>query len=259
MYFDNDECKRYARNFALPEIGVRGQRKLKEAWVLVIGAGGLGSTAVMYLAAAGVGVITIVDYDYVEESNFNRQVIHTQVGVNKAKSAEYFVNNLNPHVSVLGVDEKVTPQNILGHIDGFNFIVDCTSGFDSKFLINDACVLYKKPYCHGGATGTQGEIMTYVPGSPCLRCLMREIPFDAPSNEEVGILGPVSGMIGCMQAMEAIKYITGAGELLTGRLVKYDALETRFQTIRFGRDKDCPACGDKPSIKLSIDRYRPKK
>lgn len=259
MAFDSDECKRYSRHFVLPSIGPIGQSKLKAASVLVIGAGGLGSSAIMYLAAAGVGKIGIADYDVVEESNLNRQVIHSVIGMNKARSAADFVARLNPHINVAVVEEKITLRNIFAEIYGYDFVLDCTDGFGSKFLINDACVLAKKPYCHGGAAGAEGQIMTYIPSAPCLRCLMGEIPFDAPTCAEIGVLGATVGLIGCMQATEAIKFITGSGKLLTGRLIKYDGLEARFQSIRFGRDSDCPVCGEKARItSLANEDYETK-
>lgn len=259
MPFDSDECKRYSRHFVLPAIGPIGQGKLKSSKILVIGAGGLGSSVIMYLAAAGVGTLGIADYDIVEESNLNRQVIHSKIGVNKARSAADFVARLNPHVNVIAIENKMTAQNISSQIEDYDFVLDCTDGFETKFLINDACVLNKKPYCHGGAAGAEGQIMTYLPNYPCLRCLMNEIPSDAPTCAEIGVLGATVGLIGCMQATEAIKFITGSGDLITGRFIKYDGLGARFQTIRFGRDKNCPVCGENARItSLADENYKQK-
>lgn len=259
MLFDSDECKRYSRHFVFRAIGPIGQEKLKSASVFVIGAGGLGSSAIMYLAAAGVGKIGIADYDVVEESNLNRQVIHSELGKNKARSAADFVGRLNPHVDVAVVEKKLSAENITGELESYDFVLDCTDRFETKFLINDACVLAKKPYCHGGAAGAEGQITTYMPGFPCLRCLMEEIPFDAPTCAEIGVLGAAVGLIGCMQATEAIKFITGSGKLLTGRLIKYDGLGARFQSIRFGRDPHCPVCSDSARItSLTDENYDPK-
>ncbi len=261
MPFSSDESKRYSRHFVLPAIGPFGQSKLQNASVLVIGAGGLGSSAIMYLAAAGVGRIGIADYDLVDESNLNRQVIHSEVGLNKAVSAANFVQKLNPHVQAISIEKRLTAENISSELEGYDFVLDCTDRFETKFLVNDACVLLRKPYCHGGASGCEGQIMTYLPDFPCLRCLMGEIPQDAPTCAEIGVLGSTVGLIGCMQATEAIKFIVGSGSLLVGRLIKYDGLEARFQTLNFGRDENCPVCGehrrittlDKENYKIKCD------
>lgn len=257
MPYSSDESQRYSRHFVLPQIGPFGQDKLKKASVLVIGAGGLGSSAIMYLAAAGVGTIGIADYDAVEASNLNRQVIHSTLGLNKAESASAFVGRLNPHVKTIVIPQKLTECNIMKVIADYDFVLECTDRFETKFLINDACVLASKPYCHGGVAGIEGQIMTYLPGSPCLRCLMNDIPHDAPTCAEVGVLGAVAGLIGCMQTTEAIKFIVGQSELLVGRLIKYDGLKVRFQTLKFGRSEDCPVCGPHGTITaLSEANYK---
>lgn len=243
--FGADQSKRYSRHFVMPEIGVFGQEKLLNSSVLVIGAGGLGSSAIMYLAAAGVGKIGIADYDVVEYSNFNRQIIHSPLtlGENKAISAAKWVNAFNSDVVADIISLKLTAQNIAPIIAKYDFIVDCTDSFETKFLINDSCVKAKKPFCHGGVAGLEGQVMTVLPGSSCLRCVLGEIPTDAPTCAEIGVLGSVVGVIGSIQATEAIKYLLGKGELLVNRLLSFDARSMKIQTINLKPDPSCLACG----------------
>ncbi len=243
--FSENQSKRYSRHFILPEIGIFGQEKLLKSSVLVIGAGGLGSIVIMYLAAAGVGKIGIADCDEVEPSNFNRQIIHSplSLGVNKALSASEWVTKFNPDVSVDTIKERLTAQNIASTIANYDFIVDCTDNFETKFLINDACVAAQKPFCHGGAAGLDGQVMTVAKGSACLRCVLGSAPLDAPTCAELGVLGSVVGVIGSIQATEAIEYLVGKGEPLLNKLLVFDARTMKFQTIKLKPDPNCSACG----------------
>ena len=254
MIFTEDMAERYSRHFVLKEIGVSGQKKLLQAKVLVIGAGGLGSAALMYLASAGVGTIGISDFDNVSLSNLQRQVIHStgDVGENKTHSAEKFIKQLNPDVNVILHNEKMTVDNIQSIISPYDFILDCTDRFESKFLINDACVLSKKPYSHAGIVRFEGQIMTYVPEKgPCLRCLLGVVP---PREETVtcssaGVLGAAVGVMGSLQAIEAVKYILGIGDLLVGRILQFDGLKMKFTSFEFpNSDPDCGVCGENPKI-----------
>ena len=214
MAFTDDQLERYSRHLILKEIGVRGQKKLLAARVLVIGAGGLGSPAAMYLAAAGVGTIGIVDDDVVDLSNLQRQIIHGtgNVGMPKVESAAETVTSINPDVTVKPYHIRVSAGNIAELIAGYDVIVDAADNFSTKFLINDACVLAGKPYIYGGALRFEGQLMTYVPGrGPCYRCIFRDMPAagEVPSCKEAGVLGAVVGVIGSMQAVEAVKLILG--------------------------------------------------
>lgn len=222
--------------------------------VLVIGAGGLGSVAMLYLAAAGVGTIGIADYDCVDLSNLQRQIIHRTpaVGTEKILSAERAIKDLNPDVTVCLHNEKMTVHNIQNIIQQYDFILDCTDRFESKFLINDACVLSKKPYSHAGVVRFEGQVMTYVPGQgPCLRCLLGGVPprEDTPTCSQTGVLGAVVGVIGSIQALEAIKYLLGIGDLLVGKILQFDGLhvQSRISNIAHS-DPDCGVCGNHPTI-----------
>ncbi|MDD6563509.1 MAG: HesA/MoeB/ThiF family protein [Clostridiales bacterium] len=252
--FTPEQLERYSRHFVLPEIGVSGQKKLLSSKVLVIGAGALGSTALMYLASSGIGTIGIADYDKIELSNLQRQIIHTteSVGQYKANSAKITINNINPDVSVALYKEKITVKNIIDIIRNYDFIIDGSDNFGTKFLINDACVLERKPYSHAGAVKFGGQTMTYLPGKgPCLRCLLGTVP---PPNEvcscsQAGVLGVVPGIIGCIQALEAIKYILGIGDLLTGKVLSFDALHTDIHIMNVQRSSpECDVCGEHPTI-----------
>ncbi len=252
MPFDAQQAKRYARHFVLKEIGVSGQKKLEAANVLVIGAGGLGSPAILYLAAAGVGNIGIADYDTVDLSNLQRQIIHStkSVGSKKTGSARDTAAELNPDINFKIINEMLTPDNIMGIISDYDFVLDCTDRFEIKFLINDACVIAKKPYSHAGVIRFEGQTMTYIPGKgPCLRCLMGSVPHDAASCRDAGVIGAAAGIIGSMQALEAIKYITGAGKNLCGRILTFDGLNmnVRVHEISEG-DPSCAVCGREPAI-----------
>ena len=254
MAFTDDQLERYSRHLILKEIGVRGQKKLLAARVLVIGAGGLGSPAAMYLAAAGVGTIGIVDDDVVDLSNLQRQIIHGtgNVGMPKVESAAETVTSINPDVTVKPYHTRVSAGNIAELIAGYDVIVDAADNFSTKFLINDACVLAGKPYIYGGALRFEGQLMTYVPGrGPCYRCIFRDMPAagEVPSCKEAGVLGAVVGVIGSMQAVEAVKLILGVGKPLTARLMTFDALAMTCRAVPLPeREPDCPVCGEHPTI-----------
>jgi len=231
----------------MPEIGKEGQEKLLASKVLVVGAGGLGSSALYYLAAAGVGTLGIVDSDKVGMTNLHRQILHftEDVGRSKTASAADKLGRLNPDVHVKTINLAVDASNISELIRGYDFIIDGTDNFDTKFLINDACVKAKKPYSHGGILRFEGQSFTYVPGSVCYRCVFKEPPplGSCPTCVEAGVLGTVAGLIGLVQATEAIKFIINAGELLTDRLLTFDSLAMVFRTVPISRDPRCPACG----------------
>lgn len=261
MEFTELQAERYSRHFILREIGVSGQRKLCEGRVLVIGAGGLGSAALAYLASAGVGTIGIADFDCVSLSNLQRQIIHGTacLGEDKLLSAQKFIKNLNPDVTVNLHYGMVSLDNITGLIANYDFVLDCTDRFESKFLINDACVLAKKPYSHAGVVRFEGQAMTYIPGKgPCLRCLLGGVPPRADCNtcSQVGVVGAAVGVIGSIQALEAIKFLVGSGELLCGRVLHFDGLNMKMKVTDFPHaDPDCAVCGDNARI-TSLDKNR---
>ena len=257
--FSNEQLERYSRHIILKEVGVKGQQKLLNAKVLIIGAGGLGAPAALYLAAAGVGTIGIVDADEVDLSNLQRQVIHTTADIGKAKvkSAKETMEAINPDVKVNTYRMFVDSTNIMELIKDYDFILDGTDNFPAKFLINDACVMAKKPFSHAGIIRFKGQLMTYVPGEgPCYRCVFKNPPpKDAvPTCKQAGVIGAMGGVIGSLQAMEAIKYIIGKGDLLTGKLLTFDALKMEFHTIKLpDNHHSCAVCGDNPTITELID------
>lgn len=258
MAFSNEQLERYSRHIILKEVGVKGQKKLLNAKVLIIGAGGLGAPAAMYLAAAGVGTIGIADADEVDLSNLQRQIIHStsDIGKAKVKSAAETMTAINPDIKVNTYRTFVTSANIMDLIADYDFILDGTDNFPAKFLINDACVMAKKPFSHAGIIRFQGQLMTYVPGEgPCYRCVFKNPPpKDAvPTCKQAGVIGAMGGVIGSLQAMEAVKYIIGQGDLLTGRLLTYDALKMQFRTVKLPTDKNCAVCGEHPEITELID------
>lgn len=258
MAFTNEQLERYSRHIILKEVGVKGQKKLLNAKVLIIGAGGLGAPAALYLAAAGVGTIGIVDADEVDLSNLQRQVIHTtnDLGKAKVKSAAETMQAINPDVTVNTYRTFVDSSNIMELIQEYDFVIDGTDNFPAKFLINDACVMAKKPFSHAGIIRFKGQLMTYVPGEgPCYRCVFKNPPpKDAvPTCKQAGVIGAMGGVIGSLQAMEAVKYIIGQGDLLTGKLLTYDALKMEFHTIKLPHDGDCAVCGAHPTITELID------
>ena len=248
------QMERYSRHILLREMGTEGQEKLLHAKVLILGAGGLGSPAALYLAAAGVGTIGIADADEVDLSNLQRQIIHTTADIGKAKvqSAKETLQAVNPDVTVKTYHTFVTPENIMELIADYDLIVDATDNFPSKFLINDACVMAKKPFSHAGVLGFQGQLMTYVPGQgPCYRCIFGDVPPEdaVPTCKQVGIIGAVAGVIGSLQAMEAVKYLIGRGDLLTGCLLTFDAMTMEWRKVRLPADTSgCAVCGDHPTI-----------
>ena len=254
MALTDQQLERYSRHITLKEIGVKGQKKLLAAKVLIIGAGGLGAPAAMYLAAAGVGTIGIADCDSVELSNLQRQIIHTtdDIGKPKVQSAAETIKSLNPDVEVITYHEYVNSKNIVSMIAEYDFIIDGADNFPTKFLINDACVLSRKPFCHAGILRFEGQLMTYVPdGSPGYRCIFEALPPNdaVPSCREAGVIGAMAGIIGAMQALEAVKYITGQGELLTGSMLVFDGLKMEWRKVKLPkRNPLCPVCGDTPTI-----------
>jgi molybdopterin-synthase adenylyltransferase len=262
--FREDQIERYSRHIILSEVGVEGQEKLLNSKVLIIGTGGLGAPAAMYLAAAGVGTIGLVDGDVVDLSNLQRQIIHQSkdVGKLKVQSGKETINDINPDVNVITYNEFVTSENILNIIkdQDYDFIIDGTDNFSAKFLINDACVLAKKPYSHAGIIRFNGQLTTYVPDNDtaCYRCIFQNPPPAGvvPTCREAGVLGVMGGVIGTLQATEAIKYILGF-ETLAGYLLTYDALKMQFRKVKVSHNKKCGVCGDSPSITNLIDYEKP--
>ena len=252
-----DELVRYSRHIGLNEVGEDGQRRLKQAGVLIVGAGGLGSPAALYLAAAGVGRLGIVDFDAVDLSNLQRQVLHetSGVGSKKTESARNRLRGINPHVQVDPIDAELTSANALQIIGDYDVVVDGTDNFKTRYLTNDACVLLGRPNVYGSVLRFEGQASVFATADgPCYRCLFREPPPAGlvPSCAEAGVLGVLPGLIGTIQATEAIKLILGAGESLAGRLLLVDALRMSFRTIRLRRDPECPACGTR-ELKALID------
>jgi len=243
-----EQRNRYQRHLLLPEVGEAGQQKLLDAKVLLLGAGGLGSPAAMYLAAAGVGTLGIVDMDVVDESNLQRQILHNmdRVGDRKVDSAKKTLVGLNPDVNVVTYDVRLGADNILDVFDGYDVIVDGTDNFPTRYLVNDASLVKRIPVVHGSIFRFDGQVTVYNPYvGPCYRCQVPEPPPPelAPSCAEAGVLGVLPGIVGSIQAMEAIKLVLGLGDSLVGRLLAYDALEQSFRTFKLNRDPACPACG----------------
>jgi sulfur-carrier protein adenylyltransferase/sulfurtransferase len=254
----NEEVQRYSRHLIMPEVGVDGQRKLKAARVLCIGAGGLGSPAALYLTAAGVGTLGIVDFDAVDSSNLQRQIIHgtPDVGRPKLESAKTRLTALNPHVRIVGHETALTSKNALDILRDYDVVVDGTDNFPTRYLVNDACVILKKPNAYGSIFRFEGQASVFATeGGPCYRCLYPEPPPPGlvPSCAEGGVLGVLPGIIGTIQATEAIKLILGVGEPLVGRFLIYDALRMRFRELKLRRDPECPVCGDHPTVRELID------
>lgn len=257
MELNKEQLERYSRHITLKEMGIEGQKKLLQSKVMVIGTGGLGSPVLMYLAAAGIGTIGVVDDDVVDYSNLQRQVIHQtkDVGVLKTESAKNTINALNPDVQVITYNSFVTKDNIMDLIKDYDFIIDCTDNFESKFLINDACVLAKKPFSHGAVVHFKGQVMTYVPSKgPCYRCVFEKTPKPGSvrTSKQVGVFGPLPGIIGNFQVLECVKYLLGIGELLIGRLLTVEALGMQVKVMKLPLKNDnCAVCGKNPSI-LSV-------
>jgi molybdopterin/thiamine biosynthesis adenylyltransferase/rhodanese-related sulfurtransferase len=253
-----DEVKRYSRHLIIPDVGKTGQRRLKNARVLCVGAGGLGSPALLYLAAAGVGTLGIVDFDVVDESNLQRQIIHGQsdIGRPKAVSAMESINEINPLVNVILHEERLDSDNAMQIFADYDLIVDGTDNFATRYLVNDACVLLGKPYVWGSIYRFDGQASVFwAEHGPCYRCLYPEPPPPGmvPSCAEGGVLGVLCGTIGSIQVNEAIKVITGIGEPMVGRLMVYDALDMTFRSVKVRKDPECPVCGKNPTITELID------
>ncbi len=258
MNFSDDQLQRYNRHIILSEFGIEGQQKVANAKILVIGSGGLGSPAILYLAAAGVGTLGIADGDVVDLSNLQRQIIHTTPGLNTSKvlSAKERIRVLNPDVKLELIEEFISAKNIMHTIADYDFVIDGTDNFSSKFLINDACVLSQKPFVHGGILRFQGQLMSVIPSqTACYRCIFNEPPPEGsvPSCSDAGVLGTVPGVLGTMQATECIKFVIGQGTMMTNRLLVYDALHATFSPITVKKNSKCPVCGDHPTIAKPVD------
>ena len=252
-----DELLRYSRHLVLPGLGLEGQRKLKGARVLVVGAGGLGAPAALYLTAAGVGGIGLADADRVDVTNLQRQIIHgtATLGVHKVDSAKARLGDLNPHVMVTAIAERLTSANAREIVRQYDVVLDGSDNFPTRYLLNDACVLERKPLIYGSIFRWEGQVSVFAPGGPCYRCLFADPPPPGlvPNCAEGGVVGALPGIIGSLQALEAIKLILGAGDTLTGRLLLFDGLKMTFREVTLRRDPDCPVCGTTPSLTELID------
>jgi molybdopterin/thiamine biosynthesis adenylyltransferase/rhodanese-related sulfurtransferase len=259
MQLNNDEIRRYSRHLILPEVGLAGQKKICSTSVLCIGAGGLGSPIAMYLAAAGIGRLGLLDFDAVDFSNLQRQIIHStaDVGRPKIESARETIQGINPNVDVVLHPARITSENALEILSGYDIVVDGTDNFPTRYLTNDACVLLKKPNVYGSIFRFEGQASVFAPhlGGPCYRCLYPEPPPPGlvPSCAEGGVLGVLPGIVGCIQATEILKLALGKGTSLIGRLVLFNALDMKFRELKLRRDPKCPLCGENPTIKELID------
>ena len=256
--FTDEQIERYSRHIILPEVGGSGQQKMLEARVLLLGAGGLGSPAAYYLAAAGIGNLGIVDFDQVDLSNLQRQIIHSteRIGMLKTESAKKTIQALNPDVNVTLYNEKMDSSNIMRLIEDYDYVVDGSDNFPTRYLVNDACVMKNKILIHGSIYRFEGQVTVFKPGDgPCYRCLYPEPPPPGmvPNCQEGGVLGVLAGVIGNLQVVEVLKLILGIGKPLVGKLLIYDALNTEFRNLRLRKDANCPVCGEKPTIKELID------
>lgn len=244
-----EQKERYSRHLLLQGVGQEGQEKMMRARVLVVGAGGLGSPVLLYLAAAGIGTIGIVDADSADLSNLQRQVIHftKDIGVKKVLSAKEKITAMNPNVNVETYSEFLDATNAPDIISHYDFIVDCTDNFDAKYLINDVCVRADKPFSHGSILRFNGQTFTHLPGTACYRCLFKEPPpaGTVPNSSQAGVLGAIAGMLGTIQATETLKYVTGVGGLLTNKLLTFDATTMQFITMGMKRSASCPLCAHK--------------
>lgn len=258
MDFSKDQVYRYARHIILPEVGGVGQKKILNAKVLLLGAGGLGSPIALYLAAAGVGAIGIMDFDVVDRSNLQRQILHStdDIGNLKVDSAKNTIEKMNPDVEVITYNARLTSENAMDIIRKYDIVVDGTDNFATRYLVNDTCVLLNKVNVHGSIFRFEGQVTVFkTPAGPCYRCLYPEPPPPGmvPSCQEAGVLGILPGVVGTLQATEVIKIILGKGEPLIGKLLLYDALKTDFRKLNLRRDPKCPICGKNPVIKELID------
>ena len=256
--FSQEQITRYARHFTLPDVGEQGQAKLLDAKVLCVGAGGLGSPVAYYLAAAGVGTIGIADHDTVDMSNLQRQILHTndRVGMPKVESAQLTLQALNPDVNVIPIQERLSSENVMRIIKDYDVIINGCDNFPTRYLINDACVMAKKILVDGSIFQFEGQATVFSPDEgPCYRCLFPEPPPPgmAPSCAEAGVLGVLPGLVGCVQALEAIKVILGAGTPLIGRMIHFDTLSTEIRVLKLRRDPNCLVCSEDPQITELID------
>ena len=256
--FTDEQIERYSRHIILPEVGGSGQQKMLKAKVLLLGAGGLGSPAAYYLAAAGIGNLGIVDFDQVDLSNLQRQIIHSteRIGMLKTESAKKTIQALNPDVNVTLYNEKMDSSNIMSLIKDYDYVVDGSDNFPTRYLVNDACVMKNKTLIHGSIYRFEGQVTVFKPSDgPCYRCLYPEPPPPGmvPNCQEGGVLGVLAGVIGNLQVVEVLKLILGIGKPLVGKLLIYDALNTEFRSLRLRRDANCPICGEKPTIKELVD------
>ena len=258
MKLREDQLQRYSRHIILPEIGEEGQIKIAKAKVFIVGAGGLGSPVGYYLTAAGVGTIAMVDSDNVELSNLQRQIAHSvkTLGKPKVESAKMSFESLNPDVNIVAIKERLTKDNILDLIKDYDIVVDCSDNFATRFLVNDASVLARKPLITGAIFKFEGQLTVVIPGEgPCYRCLFEEPPPPGvlPSPQGVGLLGVIPGIIGTLQASEVLKLIIGKGEILKGELLIYNALKNSFRKVKVPKNPDCPICSDHPTITKLIN------
>ena len=253
-----DEVRRYSRHLIIPDVGMDGQKRLKNAKVLCVGAGGLGSPALMYLAAAGVGTLGIVDMDVVDLSNLQRQILHTndRIGMPKTESARLTLEALNPDVKVVEFRERLSSENALRIFEQFDIVVNGSDNFPTRYLANDACVMLKKPLVDGAIWQFEGQATVFhPPHGPCYRCLFPEPPPPGavPSCAEAGVLGVLPGIVGCVQALEAIKLILGQGTPLIGRMMHFETLSGEVRMLRLRRDPKCAVCGERPTVTKLID------
>lgn len=251
--FSDDQLQRYSRHIILPEVGGKGQKKLLGAKVFIVGAGGLGCPVGYYLAAAGVGTIAMIDNDTVELSNLQRQIAHSTktVGAFKVDSAKATFETLNPDVTVVGIKERISRDNIMDLIRDCDVVVDGSDNFPTRYLVNDACVLSRKPLVSGAILRFEGQVTTIMPGKGhCYRCLFEDMPPAGlvPSCQEAGVIGAITGVVGSLQAIEVIKVLLGKGEALTNALLIYDALKAAFRRVRVPKNPDCRVCGEHPTI-----------
>jgi len=258
MVFTEEQLVRYSRHIILSEVGGKGQKKIAKARVLIVGAGGLGAPAALYLAAAGIGTLGLVDGDTVDLSNLHRQVIHhtDDLGRSKVESARQKIAALNPDVRVATAPVALDANNAVALFSEYDVVIDGTDTFPAKFLINDAAFFTKRPLVHGGILRFEGQMFTIMPGrSACYRCIFPEPPPAGlvPSCREAGVMGPLAGVIGMLQATEALKIVLGIGQTLTNRILKYDGLRTQFRTVSVRKNTQCPLCGHAPTItRLSL-------
>ncbi|BAG83537.1 HesA/MoeB/ThiF family protein [Candidatus Azobacteroides pseudotrichonymphae] len=252
MNFTSEQIERYSRHILLQDVGLEGQEKIGDSKVLVIGVGGLGAPVLFYLAAAGIGTLGIIDREVVDLSNLQRQIIHfaSDVGKIKVQSAKEKIKQINPSVKVVTYQESFNVNNAFDVIKDYDFIVDGTDNFPTKFLINDACVLAGKPFSHGGILQFEGQTLTYLPGTMCYRCVFHSPPpsNSIPTCSQAGVLGTIAGILGTIQATEVLKFLIGTGELLTNRLLTFNAKSMIFRTIKINKNRECLICGSYPSI-----------